>query len=204
MQRTIHSRFSVLRSPFFILFAFALAGCQQVKPANDDDFGPLPDFSLTERTGQSVTNADLKGKVWIAACVFTRCNGSCPLITGIMARLQHELRDQPDVVLVSVTVDPDRDTPEVLREYAARQGADDQRWLFLTGPKERVHSLIREGFLLKLVERQGDDRTPGNEVDHSSRLVLVDRHGHKRGYFDATDSQKVDELLKKLPAILKE
>jgi protein SCO1 len=189
------------RSLLLIVLLF-LAGCQV--PAQLEDFGPVPDFSLTERSGRSVSKADLHGKVWIAACVFTRCTGSCPKITGVMARLHHELRDQPEVIFVSISVDPEHDTPEVLRDYADHQGADGQRWLFLTGPQDRVYELIQKGLLLTVMQRQGDERTPGNEVDHSPRLTLVDRRGHKRGTFDATDPLKVEELLKKLPALLQE
>jgi protein SCO1/2/putative membrane protein len=182
---------------FGLLVAVACAGCS----APADDFGPVPAFTLTERNGQTITRADFQGKVCIVGCVFTRCTGACPQITGVMARLQHELRDQPDVLLVSLSVDPDHDTPAVLRDYADRQGAKPDRWLFLTGPKADVYELIEKGFRLKVLERQGAERTPGNEVDHSNRLVLVDRQGRQRGYFDATDSQKVEELLKIVPAL---
>src|SRR5207249_82727 len=97
------------------------------------DIGPVRPFSLIERSGQTVEHSDLLGKVWVAGFVFTRCSGSCPQISATMARLQKELAGQPDVVLVSFTVDPEYDTSKVLREYAESYQADPKRWLFLTG-----------------------------------------------------------------------
>ena len=118
----------------------ALCGCNGTPPL--EDFGPVGDFRLTERSGRTVAVADLQGKIWIASFVFTRCPGPCPQVTGTMARLQSELGDRADkdgVLLVSFTVDPDRDQLDDLRKYAHQYGADEDRWLFLTGPKEVVY-----------------------------------------------------------------
>ena len=182
----------------------ALCGCNGTPPL--EDFGPVGDFRLTERSGRTVAVADLQGKIWIASFVFTRCPGPCPQVTGTMARLQSELGDRADkdgVLLVSFTVDPDRDQLDDLRKYAHQYGADENRWLFLTGPKEVVDPLCERGFGL------GIQRRPGQEdVTHSTRLVLVDRHGNKRGYFDGRSvddaGQPVDDVpkLKQALAIL--
>src|SRR5713101_367446 len=102
----------------------------------DDDLGPVGDFSLTERSGQTVSRADLRGKVWVASFLFTRCCTGCPQITATLAQLQKELQGQPDVILVSFSVDPEHDTPKVLKDYAKEWGADPKRWLFLTGKQE--------------------------------------------------------------------
>jgi protein SCO1/2 len=108
-----------------------------------------------------------------------------------MARLQGELADKNDIQLVSFTVDPDRDCLADLREYADHFGADKDRWLFLTGPKEVIDPLCEQGFGLGL-------QRGGKEITHSTRLVLVDRHGHKRGYFDGRavddDGKPIDDL----------
>jgi cytochrome oxidase Cu insertion factor (SCO1/SenC/PrrC family) len=160
-----------------------------------DDFGPVSEFRLTERSGRTLSLTDMRGKIWIASFIFTRCTGPCPQVTGTMARLQSELGDlagKDGVLLVSFTVDPDRDNLDDLREYADHFGADKDRWLFLTGPKEVIDPLCEQGFGLGL------QREPGKEITHSTRLVLVDRYGHKRGYFDGRSvddaGQPVDDL----------
>lgn len=159
---------------------------------------PVPEFTLTERSGRQVSRGDLGGKVWVASFVFTCCARQCPQVTGSMAQLHHEMAAEPDFRQVTFTVDPERDTPAVLAQYAQRHGADAERWLFLTGPQEKLYSLIESGFLLAVKQNKGADRTPGNEVTHSFKLALVDRRGRIRGYFDGrrTDDQgmPVDEL----------
>src|SRR6266487_1362218 len=114
----------------------------------------VPDFALIERSGQPVTRADLLGKVWIASVIFTRCVDECPLVSSHMARLQDALAAEPDVRLVSITVDPAYDTPEVLTRYAQSFAAQPQRWLFLTGDKATIYRLVREGFRLGLMDPQ--------------------------------------------------
>jgi cytochrome oxidase Cu insertion factor (SCO1/SenC/PrrC family) len=170
----------------------------------DDHLCPVPDFSLTERSGETVHRSDLLGKTWVAAFIFTRCAGPCAQVSGAMARLQHELANSPDVVLVSFTVDPEYDTPKVLTEYAKRYTADPKRWLFLTGKPDDVYRLIREGFKLTAQPNEGADRTPGNEVMHDTRLAVVDRKGEIRGYFQATDPEAVAQLEAKVATIAKE
>jgi cytochrome oxidase Cu insertion factor (SCO1/SenC/PrrC family) len=178
------------------------AGCssQSSRPADAplDDFGAVADFSFTERSGRTVTRADLTGKVWIASFVFTRCTGPCPQVTGTVARIQDALRDEPDVRLVTFTVDPRHDTPGELKEYASHFGADSERWLFLTGPEEELYRLSEKSFLLAAHRNTGKDVTPGTAVTHSSRLAVVDRHGHFRAYFDGRqvddEGQPVDDV----------
>jgi len=114
----------------------------------------VPDFALIEGSGQSVTRADLLGKVWIASIIFTRCAEECPLVSNHMARLQATFAAEPDVRLVSLTVDPAYDTPEVLTRYAQSFAAQPQRWLFLTGDKATIYRLVREGFRLGLIDPQ--------------------------------------------------
>src|SRR5205823_3728016 len=116
-------------------------------PAADDRpvASDLPDFILTERGGQTVSKADLRGKVWVASFVFTRCTGPCPSVTGTVAKLQADLdlADRPDLRLVTFSVDPDRDTPDALKKYASHFHAHPDRWLFLTGPESELHRLVK-------------------------------------------------------------
>jgi cytochrome oxidase Cu insertion factor (SCO1/SenC/PrrC family) len=158
--------------------------------------GRIPDFSLTDRSGNTVRLGDLLGKVWIADFVFTHCAGPCPVMSHQMAELQKRIGDARDIRLVTITVDPDRDTPEVLRDYANLYGASDTGWLFLTGKKEEIFTLIREGF--KLIVDQNDKETleeGGHAILHSTKFVVVDPKGQVRGTFDGTNVEEMNDLL---------
>lgn len=138
-------------------------------------FGTLPDFSLVERSGRRVTLADLRGKVWIANFIYTHCTDTCPLQSARLARLQEEFAREGDLRLVSITVDPARDTPKALTEYAARFGADPGRWLFLTGERQAIYTLAQQGFHLSVEAPESPGRTgrPGGvrrqPVDRAAR-----------------------------------
>ena len=174
-----------------ILLPFAFS-CQPRSHAIDD-YGPVGEFALTERNGDTVRDSDLRGKVWIASFVFTRCPGPCPQVSASMERLQNDLKNEPDVRLVTFTVDPKHDGPEELTVYAEHFQADPQRWLFLTGKQDDIYRLLREGFHVPVEENQGEARQPGSEVMHSPKLVVVDRRGHIRGYFDGIRDSRNDD-----------
>lgn len=161
--------------------------------------GAVTDFALTERSGRTVTRADLLGRTWIADFIFTRCAGPCPRLTARMARLQRELPPSDSLRLVSFTVDPAFDTPAVLSDYADRFRADPRRWLFLTGSQEAVHGLVSGGFRLSIA----DAPPGGTDVTHSSRFALVDRAGRIRGYYEGEDDAAVEKLKRDVPELLK-
>jgi cytochrome oxidase Cu insertion factor (SCO1/SenC/PrrC family) len=123
-------------------------------------YGRVPDFSLLERSGRPVEASALRGRVWIVNFIYTHCTDTCPLQSARMARLQTDYRDATDLRLISITVDPGRDTPQVLARYAARFGADPARWLFLTGEKGAIFRLAREGFRLGVEEPAGTGQSP--------------------------------------------
>jgi protein SCO1/2/putative membrane protein len=150
-----------------------------------EDYGPVGSFRLTERSGQTVSEETLRGKVWVASFVFTRCTGGCPQVTATMAALQKKLRlaNRDDIRLVTFTVDPERDQPKELKAYADRFHADKDRWLFLTGKREDIYQLLQKGFKVGEPMPRPPGQTEGDEISHSTRLVLVDRHGHIRDYF---------------------
>jgi cytochrome oxidase Cu insertion factor (SCO1/SenC/PrrC family) len=168
---------------------------------------PLPilqsvtDFTLTASDGSRVRRADLLGKPWVVDFIFTTCAGACPVMSGELARVQQGLAPGFPVRFVSITVDPAHDTPEVLRAYAERFGADPARWLFLTGKADAIYALARDGFGLAA----GPNPDPGQAdapVFHSSRLVLVDAAGKVRGYYDGVDAADVDRLAHDLKRVL--
>jgi protein SCO1 len=160
-------------------------------------YGQVGDFNLIEASGKPVGLSDLRGKVWVASFIFTVCAGPCPVMTHHLAKAQSDLPMRDDLKLVSVSVDPVRDTPAVLTQYAERFGADRSRWLFLTGDKTQIHRLSRETFKLTVV----DD---GTTVDHSTKFVLVDRNGLIRGYYDGLDMEMVKQLARDVERVLAE
>ena len=150
--------------------------------------GLVPWFQLIDQNGAPFGSPQLLGKIWIADFVYSTCPGPCPMISSRMSELQKPLRDT-DVKLVSFSVDPRHDTPSVLRDYAAKLNAQPGRWYFLTGDKDTIYGLSRNGF--KLAAEEGEAAGP----IHSTRMVLVDRNGTIRGYYDATDADAVTRLL---------
>ena len=123
-----------------------------LSPAQLPVYGSVPDFALIDQRGHPVRRGDFDGKVWIASFIFTNCPDECPLMTSEMARLQSNLAHMADLRFVSISVDPDRDTPAVLSQYAERFNADPGRWFFLTGDKRAIYFLAREGFRLGIVD----------------------------------------------------
>ena len=164
--------------------------------------GPVPAFTLIERSGRPISRDDLAGTPWIADFIFTRCAGTCPALSTRMAELQRRLREQKSPArLVSFSVDPTHDTPEVLREYATHFGAD-ARWLFVTGDRDALYRLIGAGFRLSVADRpETPGADPGDLVTHSDRFVLVDAAGRIRGYYHGTDADAVPMLLRDLAAL---
>ncbi len=157
---------------------------------------PLGRFELRERSDKKVTDADLADRVWISAFIFTRCPLSCPRISGVMKGLQTKLAGL-NVKLVSLTVDPDNDTPAVLSAYADHFGADPDRWWFLTGPKGDVLTLIRDRFKLGVeVNTDAPSVSEGRAeaFSHSERLALVD-HGRVVGIYAATEPREINDLV---------
>jgi len=115
-------------------------------------YGVVPDFTLIDQNRQPLRRADLEGKIWIANFIYTNCPDECPLMTAEMAQIQSSLAGVMDLRLISITVDPEHDTPAVLSQYAQRVQADHERWFFLTGDKPAIYRLAREGFKLAIVD----------------------------------------------------
>ena len=171
----------------------ALAACARATTVEPPRFGRLPEFTLEDHRGQAATLAGLKGRIWVADFIFTRCGAACPAMTARMARLRREVPDE--VAFVSFTVDPAHDTLEVLARYAANFKVD-ARWRFVTGRQQDLYALSTDGFKLAAMEippsqQKGEGDGP---FLHSSKFVLVDRLGEIRGYYDSTDEDDVAKL----------
>jgi protein SCO1 len=162
----------------------------------------LPSFTLTNQLGARVTPADFSNKVSVIDVVFTRCAGPCPEMTKRMSQLQRAIPADLPVKLVTVTTDPEYDTPEVLKRYATRYNANGDRWWFLTGNKSDVALLAREG--LKLVAQESKPEERINDADlfiHSTVFVLLDKKGRLRGSIESTEpnfNNKVLQAVRKL------
>ncbi len=165
--------------------------------------GTLPAFRLTDQRGQPFGTRELSGKVWVADFIFTACQEACPLLSERMKEVGHRARNLgPDFHLVSISVDPDRDTPQKLAAYAARYGANPVAWSFLTGPADAIEAAVVGGFKVGMgKEKQpasGNGESAGNgefwQIFHGENLVLVDRQLRIRGYFQA-DPAGIDLLM---------
>ncbi|MFV1981373.1 MAG: FG-GAP-like repeat-containing protein, partial [Rhodothermia bacterium] len=166
--------------------------------------GTLPEFTLTDQSGSAFGSAQLRGKVWIANFIFTRCRSTCPRQTTRMSQLQRLLKKESaweGIRLVSISVDPEFDTPEVLRGYADQYFADQDHWKFLTGSRAKIWSLSKDGFRLPVADDKEDTEMP---ILHDTKLVLVDRLGRIRGYFDALSEQDIERLRPALHFVLPE
>lgn len=158
----------------------------------------VPAFELTDQTGAAISRDSLRGKIWITDFFFTRCKGPCPLLTARMVELQKALIKAPEVKLVSFTVDPEHDTPEVLRAYAAEYQADPDRWKFATGDPDTVRKVVTEGFLQTL----GKDEA--GELLHGTMFQLVDGNGMVRGIYSLDDPELIPKLLMDTGNLLRE
>lgn len=173
-----------------LLFWLRQAQVQQLTNRTLSSYGVLPSFELVNQDAQPFGSTQLAGKIWIADFIFTSCPGPCPIISTRMSELQKPL-EKTDVHFVSFTVDPEKDTPEVLREYAEKLHAQPKRWDFLTGARDAIYALTRDGFKLAVAD---DSEESGLPV-HSTRVVLVDRRGAIRGYYDVLAPDGVTKLL---------
>ena len=182
-------------------------GMEQRSVSQLEHFRTVPPFTLTERSGKPFDSAAaLKGKLWLANFFFTACPGPCLKMNGRMQELQESLlRDHADVRLVSFSIAPEMDTPEVLRKYAQKFHALPDRWSFLTGDHDTIYSLARNAFMLPSIDQQGKDH-PDDQGDfiHSEKIALVDRQGVVRKYFDSTNPEVLQQVLTAIGDLLRE
>jgi cytochrome oxidase Cu insertion factor (SCO1/SenC/PrrC family) len=157
--------------------------------------GRVPPFTLVDQANQPFALGSLAGKVWVADFIFTYCKASCPRLTARMHHLQERLAlrgDVDKVRLVSFSVDPEADTPEVLAEYAKSHGADVRGWSFVTGPSDAVQAVVVQGFKVAAVREERD--AGAHDVTHGNWFVLGDRAGNIRGYYSVDTDADVDSL----------
>ena len=176
-----------------LVLALTVGACTRVPPL--PVYGHVPEFQLTSQTGESFNRAALDGKIWVADFIYTHCPGPCPRMSAQMRRVQTAVTELPDVRLVSFSVDPERDTPAVLAEYATRYHAQPGRWFFLTGDQKALDALDRRAFMLGNVD---------GKLEHSTRFVLVDRQGRIRGYYGTDQDDPTARLIADIRRLEKE
>ncbi|MEK6269506.1 MAG: SCO family protein [Planctomycetales bacterium] len=200
----------LFRSLAIVVLLFFTSGCSQGDSKSKSNKPPvqktssqsselpvlvqLPDFALRDQTGESFGSEQLEDKPWIANFVFTRCPTTCPIQTRNLAKFQKQLKKIPggeQIELVSITVDPNFDTSAVLADYAKQMQADPERWHFLTGSREDIWDLCKKGFKLAVDDAPPEAPSP---IMHSSRMMLVDREGQIRGFYEGTTREGMNEL----------
>jgi cytochrome oxidase Cu insertion factor (SCO1/SenC/PrrC family) len=160
-------------------------------------YAQVAEFSLTNQNGAAVSLGDLRGRPWVADIIFTHCAGPCPRMTRQMKELQEALPKDSPTRLVTLTTDPDNDTTAVLKTYAERNGADTNRWMFLTGTKLQIASLATGSLKLSAVEKKLDERaSPDDLWVHSTIFVIVDKRAQLRGVYQ-TGGEDVDWAVEK-------
>ena len=193
-------------------------------------YSQLPDFALVDASGRAFARERLKGRVWVADFIYTRCEDTCPLQTYEMRRLQRAFAVYEDFRQLSITTDPKHDGGALLAAYARKFGADRKRWFFLTGKEKEIKDLALKGFRLSYATKQAmrspdsiggrffrlllpgahahhpghqeGGKTPGILISHSSRFVLIDRNFTIRGYYHSNDAESLEKLRRDLRALL--
>lgn len=166
----------------------------------DTLYHTIPAFSLTSNNGSSFGSTDLEGKIYVADFFFSRCPSICPKMTSQLTRVQSAFADVKDFSIVSFTVDPENDSPEVLQSYASKYKADSKIWFFLTGKKDSIYRVAKEGFKISAME----DPTGGEEFVHSDKLILVDKNKIIRGFYNGTEPKDVDRLITEIKVLMQE
>ena len=157
----------------------------------------VPDFNLTDQNGKAINQKQLRGNIYVADFFFTRCGSICPKMSTQLTRVQAEFEKDSSVKIVSFTVDPKNDTVEVLKKYATDYNAIEGKWRFVTGPKDSIYSLAQNGFFITAME----DKEHPIDFIHSEKLVLVDKKGWIRGYYNGTDLKEVDKLITEIKVL---
>ncbi len=160
----------------------------------------IPDFKLTNQRKEAVTAEIFEGKISVVDFFFTSCPNICPKMSDQLYRFQESLKGETGIQIVSFTVDPANDTPDVLAKYAREYQANQEQWTFLTGEKEALYRMARCGFILPVEDGDGSPE----DFIHSEKLILVDQQGRIRGYYDGTSREDVDRLILETRILLKD
>lgn len=188
--------------PYFGNHDVMLADTGNGNRKTDTVYFAVPFFTFTDQFGNEHTADAYEGKIYVVDYFFTTCPTICPVMSSQMSRLQSLLkRDQllGEVKLLSHTVDPNHDTPEVLKAYGENLDADFNHWTFVTGEEDDLYFQARFGYFLTALPSD----TAAGGFFHSDTFALIDRRGHIRGYYDGTSTESVDQLLQDIKLLIK-
>ncbi|GAB4035526.1 SCO family protein [Spirosoma gilvum] len=168
----------------------------------DTVYNHIPPFKLIDQDGKTVDQSIVKDKIYVADFFFTRCGTICPRISSQLTRVQDIFRENPAIVFLSHTVDPEHDRPAQLKAYAQKYEAIPGKWYFLTGDKADIYDLAMHGYYLPTVDAGVKEGKPDETFIHSEKLVLVDKEGIVRGFYDGTNKEDVDRLILEIRVLL--
>jgi protein SCO1/2 len=160
----------------------------------------IPDFTFQSQENDPIGRSDMRDKITVVDFFFTSCPSICPVMSTEMERVQDAFRNDPEVQIYSISIDPEYDSPEVLAEYGVLHGATSGKWFFLSGPKEETLNLARCGFALPIVDGNGNP----DDFVHSDKFILIDGEGRIRGYYSGTEREEVDKLILETKILLYE
>jgi protein SCO1/2 len=160
----------------------------------DTIYHQIADFSFISQDSSIVTQETVKNKIYIADFFFTTCRSICPKMTNQLMRVQNAFSDDPDVIIISHTVDPETDTPPVLARYAAKHNAVKGKWFFVTGDKKQLYDMARNSYYITAMEGDGT----GDDFIHSEKIVLIDKDKRIRGFYDGTDYYEITRLIEEV------
>lgn len=163
----------------------------------------IPPFQFTDQNGRTVNSTDLEGKIYAATFIFTRCPGPCPAISANMAKIHNTFRGHPNVRLLSFSLDPEHDTVDVLRTYAEAFDAPDSNWHFLTGPKETLHTLSRDGFFSAVQEVTREEAAEVGPIIHGTRICIVDGSGRMVAAYNGVTPEGTQQAIDEINRLLK-
>ncbi len=176
------------------------------EPATDTVFHTIPAWTLTDENAQAFSSTKMKGKIYVADFFFTRCTSICPKMSTQLTRVQDVFANSPEVQLLSFSVDPTHDSPEKLQAYAKNYDAKPDKWHFLTGTRQQIYPLAIKGYFIPVADASEYDKavkTPDETFIHSEKLILVDKEGYIRGFYDGTDKKDVDRLILEIKVLQK-
>ncbi|GLU51581.1 SCO family protein [Dyadobacter frigoris] len=170
------------------------------KEVTDTIYNVIPPFSFTNQYGDTVTEKIVQDKIYVTDFFFTSCPTICPVMKRQMVKVYKEFRDNPDVMILSHTIDPEHDTPQVLNKFAKDLGIEGKQWQFLTGPKEKIYEIGQKSYLSAAQE----DKTAEGGFLHSGAFILIDKEKHIRGMYDGTTEEGTQKLIQGIKSLLEE
>lgn len=168
--------------------------------ATDTIYHTIGNFRLVDQDSSVITNETLRGKIYVSDFFFTSCRTICPIMKTQMKRIYDKVKDDPEVLIISHTIDPEYDTVARLHDYAERLGVESKKWHFLTGSKDSIYYLAQTSYFVTAMEA---DAEPDGFI-HSGAFLLIDKKGRIRGKYDGTDDKQVDQLIADIKILKKE